>query len=339
MKKKNITLWIIAAILLWLVVLLVCSLFGSVHSSPLEILKLWYANVPFISHSENTLKLDLIYWQIRLPRLILATLTGMALASTGTAFQSVFRNPMADPYVLGISSGASLGAAIAIVIGIENSIFGITGMAFIFALASLGLVFLIATRTGKLSSQILLLAGIAINFLSLALVSLLLCLHRDKMEQIVFWTMGGLNAANWNQIQVLAPIVIVGFAVLFYHARHLNIMLMGVETAKNLGIRADRTMLWILIISSFVVAAVVANTGVIGFVGLIIPHIIRLLVGSDNRKILPLSIIAGAIFLMITDTLARTIISPSELPVGSITALFGVPYFLYLLYQSQKRML
>lgn len=339
MKKKNITLWIITAILLWLVVLLVCSLFGSVDSSPLEIVKLWYANIHFISHSESTLKLDLIYWQIRLPRLILATLTGMALASTGTAFQSIFKNPMADPYVLGISSGASLGAAIAIVIGIENSILGITGMAFIFALASLGLVFLIATRTGKLSSQVLLLAGIAINFLSLALVSLLLCLHRDKMEQIVFWTMGGLNAANWNQIQILTPIVIIGFSILFYYSRHLNLMLMGVEAAKNLGIRTNRTILIILITSSFVVASVVANTGVIGFVGLIIPHIIRLLVGSDNRKILPLSIIAGAIFLMITDTLARTIISPSELPVGSITALFGVPYFLFLLYQSQKRML
>lgn len=341
MKRRKITGWILIALSLWLTVLLVCSMLGPVPISVSDVLRLWQeklmfgASVPAAGSSLS--KFEVVYWQIRLPRLILATLTGMALASTGTAFQSVFRNPMADPYVLGISSGASLGAALAIVAGLESTVLGITGMAFLFSIGSLALVFTIASRTGKISSNVLLLAGVAMSFLSTAVVSLLLFLHRDKVEQIVFWTLGGLNAANWNQIQFLIPVVLAGSAVIFYYAQHLNIMLLGADTAKNLGIQTNRTILWVMLASSFMVAVVVSNTGVIGFVGLIIPHIIRFITGPDNRKIIPLSVIAGAIFLMISDTVARTLASPSELPVGSITALAGVPYFLFLLYQSQKR--
>ncbi len=343
MKKKTIITWVVFTVLLWMLILLTCSMLGAVKISFIEALQLWSSKISFRNNAQTTdpalLQLEVVYWQIRIPRLILATLGGMVLASTGTAFQSVFRNPMADPYVLGISSGASLGAALAIVLGLEASVLGVTGMAFVFAIATLGIVFLIASRTGKVSSQVLLLAGVAMSFLSLALVSMLIFLNRDKVEQIVFWTLGGLNAADWNRIVLLTPIVIAGILVLFYHARHLNVMLMGTDTAKSLGINTGRTTIWVLLVSSFMVAIIVAHTGVIGFVGLIIPHIVRLLTGPDNRKIIPLSVAAGAIFLMIADTIARTLLAPSELPVGSITALFGVPYFLFLLYQSQKTIL
>lgn len=343
MKKKTIITWAVFTVILWMLVLLACSMLGAVKISFIEVLRLWNSKISFWNNTQtfdsSLLQLEVVYWQIRIPRLILATLGGMVLASTGTAFQSVFRNPMADPYVLGISSGASLGAALAIVLGLEASVLGVTGMAFVFAIATLGIVFMIASRTGKVSSQVLLLAGVAMSFLSLALVSMLIFLNRDKIEQIVFWTLGGLNAANWSQISLLIPVVLIGIMVLYYHARHLNVMLMGTETAKSLGINTGKTTIRVLLVSSFMVAIVVANTGVIGFVGLIIPHIVRFLVGPDNRKIIPLSVMAGAIFLMIADTLARTLVSPSELPVGSITALFGVPYFLFLLYQSQKRAL
>jgi iron complex transport system permease protein len=341
MNRRKVTGWIIAALLLWSTVLLMCSMMGPVRILVSDALRLWQERLMFWSKpatvGSSLSKFEVVYWQIRMPRLILATLTGMALASTGTAFQSVFRNPMADPYVLGISSGASLGASLAIVIGFESTMLGVTGMAFLFSIGSLALVFMIASRAGKISSNVLLLAGVAMSFLSTAIVSLLLFLHRDKVEQIVFWTLGGLNAANWFQIQILIPVVLIGVAVIFYYARHLNIMLLGTDTAKNLGVQTNRTILWVMLASSFMVAVVVANTGVIGFVGLIIPHIIRFITGPDNRKIIPLSVIAGAIFLMVSDTIARTLASPSELPVGSITALFGVPYFLFLLYQSQKR--
>jgi iron complex transport system permease protein len=182
----------------------------------------------------------------------------------------------------------------------------------------------------------LLLAGIAMSFLMSAMVSLLLVIHRDKIEKILFWTLGGFNIASWEQIMTLLPVVIIGIAVIYFYARNLNIMSLGYESAPTLGVNAATTTRVILVASSLMIASVVANSGVIGFVGLIIPHLVRILTGSDNRTLIPISIITGAIFLMISDTLARNLLPPAELPVGSITALFGVPYFLFLLFKSRQ---
>jgi iron complex transport system permease protein len=338
--RTHIAWWIIGFILLWIVTFILCSGAGAADISIAQIKGLWASKLLGSSATDiaGIDKSAIIYWQIRIPRLILATFTGIALATTGAAFQSIFRNPMADPYILGISSGASLGAAIAIVLGWENNLLGISGMAFLFALAVLLLVFFIASRSGHMRSQILLLAGVAVSFMSSAIVSLILVLNREKIERILFWTLGGLNSANWEQLTGIIPVVIAGTFVLFYYARHLNLMSMGNETAKSLGVNTQRTSLIVLITSSLMVSIIVANTGVIGFAGLIIPHIIRLITGPDNRLVIPLSLMAGAIFLMLSDTFARVVVAPSELPVGSITALFGVPYFLFLLYQSQKKM-
>ena len=173
--------------------------------------------------------------------------------------------------------------------------------------------------------------------MSSAIVSLILVLNREKIERILFWTLGGLNGANWQQLYWIIPLVLAGTFILFYYARHLNLMSMGNETAQSLGVNIQKTTLIVLITSSLMVSVIVANTGVIGFAGLIIPHIIRLITGPDNRLVIPFSIVAGAIFLMVSDTIAKVVIPPSELPVGSITAMFGVPYFLFLLYQSQKK--
>jgi iron complex transport system permease protein len=338
--RTHITFWSIGFILVWLVTFLLCSSFGAVHLSFSDLKELWCSKL-FVNLNPgltSVRKAAIIYWQIRIPRLILATFTGMALASTGAAFQSVFRNPMADPYVLGISSGASLGAALAIVLGLDSYFLGISGMAFVFAIGVLMLVFFISSRSGQIRSQVLLLAGIAVSFMSSAIVSLLLVLNREKIERILFWTLGGLNAANWSQLYYIIPLVITGTFILFYYSRSLNLISMGSETAQSLGVNTHATTLVVLITSSLVVSVIVANTGVIGFAGLIIPHIVRLITGPDNRLVIPLSVVAGAIFLMISDTIARVIIPPSELPVGSITALFGVPYFLFLLYQSQKKL-
>jgi iron complex transport system permease protein len=342
MKKPQhyIVYWIIGFILLWIITFLLCSGTGAVHIGITQIKELWVSKILGSGATDlaGVDKSAIIYWQIRIPRLILATFTGIALATTGAAFQSIFRNPMADPYVLGISSGASLGAAIAIVLGLDGNFLGISGFAFLFAIGSLLLVFFIASRSGHTRSQVLLLAGIAVSFMSSAIVSLILVLNREKIERILFWTLGGLNSACWAQLYWIIPLVIAGTFILFYYSRHLNLMSMGNETAQSLGVNTQRTTLLILITSSLMVSVIVANTGVIGFAGLIIPHIIRLITGPDNRLVIPLSVIAGAIFLMVSDTLARIIMPPSELPVGSITALFGVPYFLFLLYQSQKKL-
>jgi iron complex transport system permease protein len=342
MKKtqRYIIYWVIGFILLWIVTFLICSGTGAISISIAQVKALWVSKI--MGYSATAIsgldKASIIYWQIRVPRLILATFTGIALATTGAAFQSIFRNPMADPYVLGISSGASLGAAIAIVMGFDTNYLGISGFAFLFAIMALLLVFFIASRSGHMRSQVLLLAGIAVSFMSSAIVSLLLVLNREKIERILFWTLGGLNSASWQQLYGIIPLVIVGTFIIYYFSRHLNLMSMGNETAHSLGVNTQRTSLILLITSSLMVSVIVANTGVIGFAGLIIPHIIRLITGPDNRLVIPLSVVAGAIFLMVSDTLARVIIPPSELPVGSITALFGVPYFLFLLYQSQKKL-
>jgi iron complex transport system permease protein len=338
--KSHITFWIIGFILLWIITFFLCSSVGAAHIGLSQIRDLWDYKIFGSNRLDITgsNKSAIIYWQIRIPRLILATFTGIALSTTGAAFQSIFRNPMADPFVLGISSGASLGAAIAIIMGLDGSLLGISGMAFIFSLLTLFLVFFVASGSGHMRSQVLLLSGIALSLMSAAIVSLLLVLNREKIEHIIFWTMGGLNTANWHQLTGVIPVVIAGTFVLFYYARHLNLMSMGNETAQSLGVNTQRTTLIILITSSLMVSVIVANTGVIGFAGLIIPHIIRLITGPDNRLVIPLSVVAGAVFLMISDTIARVVIAPSELPVGSITALFGVPYFLFLLYQSQKKM-
>jgi iron complex transport system permease protein len=342
MKKPQhyIIYWIVGFILLWIITFLLCSGTGAVHIGITQIKGLWISKILGSGATDITGvdKSAIIYWQIRVPRLILATFTGIALATTGAAFQSIFRNPMADPYVLGISSGASLGAAIAIVMGLDGNFLGISGFAFLFAIGALLLVFFIASRSGHTRSQVLLLAGIAVSFMSSAIVSLILVLNREKIERILFWTLGGLNSASWAQLYWIIPLVIAGTFILFYYSRHLNLMSMGNETAQSLGVNTQRTTLLILITSSLMVSVIVANTGVIGFAGLIIPHIIRLITGPDNRLVIPLSVIAGAIFLMVSDTLARIVMPPSELPVGSITALFGVPYFLFLLYQSQKKL-
>jgi iron complex transport system permease protein len=339
-KPSHITLWITGFILLWIITFLLCSSTGAANINIAQIKGLWVAKIFGSSEADLTGidKSAIIYWQIRIPRLVLATLTGIVLATTGAAFQSIFRNPMADPYVLGISSGASLGAAIAIVLGLDGSFLGISGFAFLFAIAVLLIVFFIASRSGHIRSQILLLAGIALSFMSAAMVSLILVLNREKIERILFWTLGGLNSANWQQIYWIIPLVIAGIFILYYYSRHLNLMSMGNETAQSLGVNIQRTTLTILITSSLLVSVIVANTGVIGFAGLIIPHIVKLITGPDNRLVIPFSIFAGAIFLMVSDTIARVVMPPSELPVGSITALFGVPYFLFLLYQSQKKL-
>lgn len=278
---------------------------------------------------------------IRLPRILLAAIVGASLAVAGATMQGLFRNPMASPSVLGISSGAAFGAALAIVLGVSwtSGALAIPAMAFVFAFITLFLVYAVSrSRSGYVPVETLLLAGIAIGSLFSALVSGMLYFAGEQLSGIVFWMMGGLNNAKWDQVLISIAPMVLGSAVIMALSRDLNAMMVGEEQAGNLGINVNQVCLVLLLAASLVTAMAVSVSGVIGFVGLIIPHVVRILVGPDHRILLPASVVSGALFLIWTDTLARTVIAPAELPVGIITSLLGAPFFIYLLMSRKKSM-
>lgn len=285
--------------------------------------------------------MDLIVWQIRMPRILLAVIIGMALAGSGVVFQAVFQNPMADPYVLGISSGAAFGAASVIVTGlvITQAFFStITIGAFIGAMTTSLVVWQISKVGGRTQVMTLLLSGIALNFLLSSAISMLMVFNREQVERIVFWTMGSVATASWTKVGLMVLPVLIGLAVFMVFARDLNIMLMGEDVAESLGVNVEKLRVILLLVASAVTAAAVSMSGVIGFVGLIVPHAVRLFVGPDHRKLIPLSVLTGGIFLLIADTIARTMFAPSEVPIGVMTAFIGAPYFIFLLQNSKGKM-
>lgn len=343
MTKKN---YIVISMLLLIVIVIIALGFGAVNIKFLHTLKIVLYKIPYM---DTIISLDgikethmTIIMDLRLPRIIIALFTGAALAIVGCAFQGVFKNPMADPFVIGISSGAALGATIGLIFNLSGNIAGFTGVsvfAFIGAMMTVLVVLKIAAIQKKLPTTTLLLAGISINYLFTALISLMMVLNRHKLESVYLWTLGSFSASSWSEVLLIIPVVIIGSIILWMYSKELNIMLLGDDDAGSLGIHVHRTKKIILSISSLMVAVVVSASGIIGFVGLIIPHIVRIISGPDHRRLMPLSMIIGAIFMVICDTIARTIISPAELSVGIITSLFGVPFFLGLLYQSKKKMI
>lgn len=304
------------------------------------------SKIPFVNNliTLNDIKETsaIIILKIRLPRIILAALVGSGLSIVGAAFQGIFKNPMAEPYVLGVSSGASVGATIAIVLGAGLSFFGITFetlFAFIGAILTTVLVYSIARVGNKVPVVNLLLSGVVISFFFSSIISILMTLNSDKVDKIVFWLMGSVAAASWTQIVLITPVLCVGFYIIYYYSRDLNVILMGEEEAKTMGVNVEMVKTRLLIVSALVVGVIVSFSGIIGFVGLIIPHIIRLIFGSDNRIVIPFSAVYGAIFMIVCDTIARIALNPTELPVGVITSFFGAPFFIYLLYKSKKKVL
>ncbi len=283
---------------------------------------------------------QIIIWSIRLPRVLLGVLVGSSLAIAGAAFQGMFKNPMADPFVIGISSGAALGATIAIILKASISFLGMSSIslfAFIGALAAVFTVYNISRIKNKVPVTTLLLAGVAIGQFLTAIMSFLMVIFSNDMAKIVYWTMGSLAGKGWSPLIRVSLPVIGSIILINFFARDLNIMLTGEDSAKSLGINVEKTKMYILILGTFMVAMVVSVSGIIGFVGLIIPHIVRIIIGPDHRVLLPASALVGAIFMIFADTIARTIISPVEIPVGIITALFGGPFFLYLLKKTKTQ--
>jgi len=276
----------------------------------------------------------IIVQKYNLPRVIMACLVGAGLGIAGAIMQALFRNPMASPYILGLSSGASLGAAIGMTYTIAwiPSLILTPLLAFITCMATLFLVYFISDVKGRVSTETLLLSGIAVGSLLSAMVSLLTYIAGDQMSGIVYWTMGNLTNSTWDNIMIVAPLVIAGCIIMVSCSRDLNAMMLGDAHAQDLGVEVKMVRLQLLVASALVTAAAVAFVGVIGFVGLVVPHILRIVMGPDNRALLPASLVGGAAFLMMCDYISR-VITPNIgiLPIGIITALIGAPYFIYLL--------
>lgn len=271
---------------------------------------------------------------LRLPRAALAGLVGGALALAGAVFQALLRNPLAEPYVLGVSGGAAVGAVGAVILGWNlQAPWSLPLAALAGALLAIVTVLGIAARAARgLDTRVLLLAGVVVGaFFNAVILLLLTFASAETFRSAVFWMMGSLAAANWSATLVLAVYLVPAVAVLLLMARPLNLLAVGEETALYLGAQVERVKLAAYLVASLLVAAAVAVSGVIGFIGLVVPHAIRMLWGSDHQLLLPASLLAGGAFLLVVDTLARTVAAPSELPVGVITALVGVPLFIVLL--------
>lgn len=311
---------------------------GSANISVIDTIKIIVSKIPILEKLVDTSNFPenygYIILNIRLPRILLGVLVGAALSSVGAAFQGMFKNPMADPYVIGISSGAALGATIVIISQMSFVFLGVTAIsvgAFLGAATSTILVYMISRVKNKLPITVLLLSGIAIGQFFTAVMSFLMVVYNNNLDKIIFWTLGSFSGKGWEQFGSVAGPILISLIVLNFFSRDLNAMLTGEETAQSLGIDVEKVKFIILLLCAFITAMAVSVSGIIGFVGLIIPHIVRLLVGSNHRVLLPSSALVGGIFMIFADTLARTIISPTEIPVGIITALFGGPFFIYLL--------
>jgi iron complex transport system permease protein len=274
---------------------------------------------------------ETIVVRLRLPRILIALFTGAALSVTGAVLQGIFRNPMADPYVLGVSAGAALGVSLATVFGAVHPLL-MQASAFVGALGSLVLVLAIAAAAGGARNSFsLLLSGIAVSLFLSAVISLIMYLNHERAEAILFWTFGSLGTSSWTTVQFAVPTLGIGVIALLFHGRRLNVLMQGDDTARSLGMVPGAGRLVLLAFASLITAAAVSVAGIIGFVGLLIPHAFRLILGPDNRYLMPVAALGGAFFLLVADTIGRVVLAPSEVPVGIITALVGAPYLLLLL--------
>lgn len=287
-------------------------------------------SVPF--HSEITSSMETVILNVRLPRVILAMMVGAALSSSGAAFQSIMRNPLVEPYTLGISAGAALGAAISMAF----SILTIQTMAFVFAVVAIAICYLIARRNGEASVISLILAGIIISSIcSAGLSAVQLMVDPLKLQGLVFWTMGGFYTTTWDKLLSALKFIAAGLIVLYALRWKLNILSLGDREAKMLGINPTLLKGIIIFVATLLASASVAVTGIISLVGLMIPHICRMMFGSDNQRLIPLTIAIGGSYLMIVDTLARSMFT-FEIPVGIFTTFLGAPFFIVLLRKSRK---
>jgi iron complex transport system permease protein len=326
--------------LLLLFMLFISVVVGSVSISIPQVFRIVYTQLLHLEIPENLLSLATILIKIRLPRVCLVALTGAALSGSGATYQGLFRNPLADPYLIGVASGAGLGAVIAMGLNWPYKIGGmllIPLAAFIGALLTVWLVIQLAKFRQTIPSTNLILAGVAISSLFSALTSLMMLISDDEIHRAISWLLGGGSMSGWQPVISILPYLLIGGAMMLAMGHPLNVLQFGEEQAQQLGIDVKKVQFIVIIAASLCSAAAVAFSGIIGFIGLIVPHAIRLIWGGNYKRLIPLAMINGAVFLLFSDMLARTILSPRELPVGIITATFGAPFFLWILRRSREK--
>jgi iron complex transport system permease protein len=317
-------------------------LISSVHFSIAVIIDVLSTNLLgmtiFSEEIEKTA--ETIIWEIRFPRVLLALFVGAALSLAGAAFQGLLRNPLADPYTIGVSSGASLGAVIVLYFQITITFLGSYTLPVVAILSGFFTMFIVFAVTHlsnrRLSIETIILAGIIVSSFIGAVNSLIISLSsREDIRQILYWLMGNVGMRGWSHVKLMIPFFLIGALLLLVRSRELNAFALGEESAEHLGVNVQRGKIYILVGASLLTGAAVSVSGSIGFVGLVIPHFIRLLIGPNHRHVLPLSMLAGGGYLILADLVARTIIAPSELPIGVITALIGAPVFALLLIRER----
>lgn len=338
--KKNLFLSLSCVVLLALMVYAVTL--GSVYIEPELILR---SILEWIKYGMDGVTCDdsirFIIFEVRLPRIILAVLTGSLLSMAGAVYQAIFQNPMADPYVIGISSGAAFGATIAIIflppmMLLGNSIVSLA--AFLSAILTSILVYFISKTKRGVDTFSLLLTGVVISTVLSSFISLMMLAHQDEAMKIMTWTMGSFNAKSWNHVITILIPTVIGIFFTIYHGKDLNILVMGEEEAMTMGLDTKKLKRNMLLICALLTSIAVSVSGIIGFVGLIVPHFIRLIFGSEHKFLLKASFVFGAIFMLLSDTIARSLLGGFEIPVGIITSLIGGPLFLILLVRYRRNL-
>ena len=337
---------LIAAFVVLLVACFVSIHAGAIHIAPLDAVQLLAGRLGLTEAAPETQALATILLDIRLPRIVLGMLTGAGLAVAGVTLQGLFRNPLADPGLVGVSTGAALAAATFIVLGrslaqvlpADLLRHALPLAAFAGGLLATIVVYLVATREGRTEIATLLLSGVAINAMAAAGIGLLIFLSSEQeLRDLNFWMLGSLNGVTWQRLAVAAPLILLPTLVLMRFARHLNALLLGEAEARHLGFRVERMKRLMVGLVALNVGTIVALTGAIGFVGLVVPHLVRLMMGADHRTLFPLSALLGAALVLLADMMARTLVLPAELPIGILTALFGGPFFLWLLLRQRDQ--
>ncbi|MGH3875463.1 MAG: FecCD family ABC transporter permease [Actinophytocola sp.] len=281
---------------------------------------------------------DQIIWNFRLPRVLLAALCGAGLAVAGVVLQAMVNNPLADPFILGVSAGGSVGAVAVMALGAGAlGGLGVSGAAFLGAMLAVVLVFVLGQQRGRLNPVRLVLAGVAVSYVFTSITSFLqLQTEPNNMRQIMFWLLGSVSGAHWEQLRVAGVVVVAATLLLTCHGRQLNALVTGDESATALGVDVRRLRLVLIVLTSLVAGVLVAIAGGIGFVGLMVPHLVRLAFGADHRRLLPLAALVGAVYLVAVDLLSRTVDPPNELPLNILTAVFGAPFFIWLLRRDRS---
>ncbi len=333
-------LYILSLLLIVLLVaVVVASGMGYLKITPIEVLRIFFGQIINIQPPEKMNEVfPFVVMDVRLPRILTAVLVGGGLAVAGCVFQAILLNPLADPYTLGISSGAAFGAAIALILGIFGIIlpnwFSVPLFAFICAVGTLYIVFYLASADTRLSSNSLILSGVIVSAILSAGIGFIKYLADDEVSIIIFWLMGSLVGKSWLDIMLISALLFPSFLIIMFFSRDLNIMSLGSKTSETLGIETEKVRRTLLISASLITAACVSVSGIIGFVGLIIPHLLRLVFGPDNRFLLPACFLAGALLLLFADTITRAVL-PTELPIGVLTSLIGGPFFCYIFRKKQ----